>query len=123
MKKYLIIAAIAFISCSKESLKQRPVTEVEPEIVSCTWVEIRDGGGFRPRFTVVIKSDTNTVAKVELIAEYASVRWEVYKPGNGTYIMYDHIADFPTYVDYAYYHFQFIKKDGSKLRLPDFQVY
>ena len=122
MKKYLIIALIAFASCKKETATNNLVTD-NPSVTSVKFYKVLEAGAYHPMFDVTIISDTNTVAKIELYVGYMTLRWEVYNPKNGTYRMYDHIGEFPTYTQSVYYHFQFVKKDGTKIKLPDFQVY
>ena len=119
MRKYLVIMMI-FASCAKDAVN-RPAN-TEPSITNYTFKSVHDGGGERPQFTVKVVSDSNVVAKLELIrGSFAA--WEVIKPVTKTYIMYDHIIDYPTYVQQIFYHFSFLKKDGTRVNLPPFQVY
>lgn len=122
MKKYLFIALVLFASCKKDTAS-RPAQTVEPSIVSYTVASVRDGGSNKPQFTVSLISDSSVVSKVELVRGVNITVWEVIKPVTGTYIMHDHLQDYPTAPMMIFYHFRFIKKDGSKVETNEFQVY
>ncbi len=121
MKKFIVILAILF-SCKKESVN-KPLATDQPQVVSYTFASVRDGGEQRPRFDVNIKSDTDSVLKLELYRVPSTLVWYVDKPITGKYIMYDHLSNYPTGAENVFYFFVFVMKDGTTVQGKPFQVY
>ena len=124
MKSYILIAAILFASCRKETAPPQTLrATVDPSVTSVSFVPLYYAGDFHPKFTVSLVADSNNVDKVILYMVPLIMRWEIIKPTTGTYIMYDHISTFPTYSTSRFYYLSFIKKDGSVINEKPFQVY
>lgn len=122
MRLLLLSVIILAFSCTKSNDIQ-PAQNDDPKIVSCTWVSVTEAGGQHPKFTVSLIADSNKVSSVRLYWGASNFRWEVKSPVTGSYIMYDHISEFPTAVESRYYYFIFFKKDGSTVPTTPFWVY
>ncbi|MFT3679431.1 MAG: hypothetical protein QM791_04110 [Ferruginibacter sp.] len=122
MKNLFIALLLLFCSCKKESTTNTPQENNQPRIVDYVVSKIFEAGAMHPKFTVNIISDPSIVEQVQLLRG-TGVCWYIDSPSSGQYIMYDHLSEWPTYEQFVYYHFEFHKKDGSKISTTPFQVY
>lgn len=125
MKKLLFVALLFTISCSKPKVAERQATTTTtgPSITSVKFFPVYSGANASVEFDVTLISDSSIVSKVDLYLSPNSQRWEVLKPVSGTYKMFDHVGDYPTYADGYFYYFSFTEKDGTVINTKPFQVY
>lgn len=130
MKKLILIFAFAcaMAACTKQSdsVNSRYSAQVQsdPGISSYIVTKVAEAGGDHPKFTVTLNiPDSLKVKKINLYRVPLLLRWTVNNPRSTTYIMYDHVSEYPSWTQSIYYNFEFEMTDGRKIELDPFWVY
>lgn len=122
MKKYiLLLFAVAFLSCKKQSA--RPLADSNgPDVTNYTVQKVWEAGAPHPMFMVDVVANGEAI-RLLLVRGFDVTAWEVSDPKTGTYKMYDHLQEWPSYAQSIFYHFSFTLKAGGVKNLAAFQVY
>lgn len=123
----LILTALIFllVSCSKQSLDSlQSNQDAAPTIENMTFSPAYAGSNMSIKFTFTLNV-TTPIQKITLIRTNGLLRlWYKNDPQTGPVTTYDHMVDtWPTYPQSAFYFFEFIMADGSKILTEPFQVY
>lgn len=120
MKSILFVILLAFAACKKEVNQDVNKLHQLPSVTKVTWSAVYAGSNASTKFEVDIISDSTTVDHLNLFRVIGPGGDGIRSPHTGHYSLYDHMGDEP---NGSYYYFVFYMRDGTKITLPEFQVY
>lgn len=122
MKLFILIIAITFFSCSKQSVQPESAQPASAAIISMNYgPEFQDGNAY-VKFNLSI-SVTGDVKQLNLVNEMINGPCDYIKvPVSGNYLMYDRSTG-GTYPKGKTYHFEWVFKNGAVVKEKSFTVY
>jgi len=122
MKLLILILAITFFSCSKQSAQPEQAQTASGKIISMNYDHQYEGDNAYVKFDLSI-SVTGSVKELNLVKEITNGPCDYIKvPPSGNYVMYDKSTG-GTYPKEKTCHFEWVYKNGAVVKEKSFTIY
>ena len=122
MKLFILIFAITFFSCTKQTVQPGSAPPASAKIISMNYSPQYESSNTYVKFNLSI-SVTGSVKQLNLVKEIINGPCDYIKiPSSGNYVMYDKSTG-GTYPKGKTYHFEWVYKTGAVVKEESFMIY